>query len=160
MGRERLRLVFVCACLAAVVVTPAADARHALSGSAHFRSPSGNIQCFLQDGRLSPPFVDCLVAKNTWRTQPSRPPSCDVDFFPAEVALGAKGRVSVGSCRGDVGPACIPKSFGCRSLAYGRAITSRHFRCASAVTGITCFVRHRSRRLGFRVARAGYAVFR
>ena len=132
-----------------------------IATQAHFRSPSGNINCYLQDGRGTPPFVDCLVVKNRWRTLPSKPRSCDVDFYPAEIALGATGRTTIGSCRGDVGPSCLPRSgFGCTMLAYGRAITTRHFVCRSAQNGITCLVRGRARRLGFRIARERYVVYR
>ena len=138
-----------------VALAPAASA----VTQAHFRSPSGNINCFLLDTRPSPPFVDCLVVKNAWRRLPAKPRSCDVDFYPAEVALGASGRITVGSCRGDVGPTCLPSSgFACRTLAYGRSITSRHFVCRSASNGVTCLVRGRDR--GFRIAREGYVLFR
>jgi hypothetical protein len=135
--------------------TPAA----ALRTQAHFRSPSGNINCYLSDGRLSPAFVDCLVARNAWHRLPSKPRACDVDFYPAEIALGANGRVSVGSCRGDVGPACLPTAgFGCTTLAYGRSIRSRHFVCRSARNGVTCTLRGRG--VGFRISREGYVVLR
>lgn len=144
-----------------VVVVPFIVAAALALTQAHFKSPSGNINCYLSDGRGTPAYVDCLVVKNSWRKLPPKPRSCDVDFYPAEIALGADGRVSVGNCRGDVGPTCLPRSgFGCKTLAYGRSITTRHFVCRSATSGITCLVRDRGGRLGFRIAREGYALYR
>ena len=120
--------------------------------SAHFRSPSGNIQC-----RMEATFVDCLAQKNTWPHLPKRPARCDVDWFPAELALSRRG-VSVGSCRGDVGPSCGP-GLSCRVLGYGRSVIVGRFRCASTRRGVTCR-RTDGRRIGFRIAREGYRIFR
>ena len=120
--------------------------------SAHFRSPSGNINC-----RMERAFVDCLVHAETWSRHAKRPLRCDVDWFPAELSLSAR-RVTVGSCRGDVGPECL-RDLPCRVLGYGRSITVGRFRCASARTGVTCR-RTDGRRVGFRIAREGYRIFR
>ena len=124
----------------------------AAATSAHFRSPSGNINC-----RMEPSFVDCLVRANTWPHRPRRPASCDVDWFPAELVLSGR-RVRVGSCRGDVGPSCGP-GLPCSVLRYGRSVTVGRFRCLSARSAVTCR-RTDGRRVGFRISREGYRVFR
>jgi hypothetical protein len=156
----RRALVVASTCLAAVTFAAAAAAGPVLVRNAHFKSPTGNINCRLDD-RSGSRFVDCLVAKNEWPTRPAKPSACDVDFFPAEIQLGANGHMTLGSCRGDIGPMCIPRSpESCSGLPYGRSITSPSFRCTSATNGITCIVRHRSRRIGFRIAREGYVLFR
>jgi hypothetical protein len=160
VSRQRLGVAVVFLSIGAFSLAPGLSARHTLIRSAHFKSPSGNINCRLDD-RGSRGFVDCIVLENQWPVRPAKPASCDVDFFPAEIELGATGRMTVGGCRGDIGPACLRAApYRCTTLAYGRSITSRHFRCSSAANGITCIVRRRSNRTGFRIAREGYALFR
>jgi hypothetical protein len=44
-------------------------------------------------------------------------------------------------------------------LAYGRALTLGSVRCVSATNGVTCR-RLDGRRVGFRVAREGYTLYR
>jgi hypothetical protein len=119
-----------------------------------FQSPSGNINCVLASG-----FADCLVRRHTWRNAPRRPASCDLDWVAAEISLSG-ARVRVGACRGDVGPLCGPqRGLRCTTLAYGRSVTVGAIRCASAANGVTCR-RRDGRRVGFRIAREGYAIFR
>ena len=118
----------------------------------HFRSPSGNINCAMFGGG-----AECVVKKQSWPRLPARPASCDLDWVPNN--LGVSGtRVFVGACRGDVGPLCYAGST-CRTLAYGRSITLGKVRCVSARNGVTCR-RVDARRVGFRIAREGYALFR
>ena len=139
--------VFLAAAVAALVVVPSAF------GLTHFRSPSGNINCL-----VTTTFADCLVKQNSWRTLPRRPASCDVDFFPAEVILSGN-RVGVGSCRGDVGPLCVPTTADrCSVLGYGRSVTVGRIRCSSATNGVTC--RRTDNGKGFRIAREGYVLYR
>jgi hypothetical protein len=125
----------------------------------HFKSPSGNINCIgAAADRYDPAFVDCLVRKNTWPTKRARPADCDLDWFPAQVAL-SKRRTSVGACRGDIGPLCIDPPNPCRRLAYGRSVDLGPIRCVSATAGVTCRYRTGAR-VGFLIARERYVIYR
>jgi hypothetical protein len=140
--------------LAVVALLGAPGAVAAPQRLVHFQSPSGNINCI-----LDVTFASCLVKRHTWRNLPARPPSCDTDWIPSEVSLGRRS-VSAGVCRGDVGPLCVPNtSLRCTTLAYGRSVVRGAIRCSSAVNGVTCR-RRDGRRIGFRVAREGYTLFR
>ncbi|HEY7794509.1 MAG TPA: DUF6636 domain-containing protein [Gaiellaceae bacterium] len=118
----------------------------------HFQSPSGNINCLVFTSG-----AECVVKKQSWPRLPPRPASCDLDWVPANVSLSGT-RLFVGACRGDVGPLCYRGS-GCRTLRYGRAITVGRIRCVSATNGVTCR-RTDGRRVGFRIAREGYRLYR
>jgi hypothetical protein len=127
----------------------------------HFQSPSGNINCIgAPPGSFGPAFVDCLVRKHTWpaRITPRKPASCDVDFDPYTVSLGHR-KVSVGSCRGDIGPLCVYTSDKCSTLGYGRSVSIGPIRCTSATAGVTCRYTT-SPRVGFKIAREGYVTYR
>src|SRR3954452_16229648 len=78
----------------------------------HFRSPSGNINCI---GGSTPVFVDCLVRDAAWAEPPAKPARCDLDWDAYELGLGSR-KVSIGACRGDVGPRCLDD---CTTLRYG-----------------------------------------
>jgi uncharacterized protein DUF6636 len=119
---------------------------------AHFRSPSGNINCI-----AFATGAECVVKKHSWPHVPARPASCDLDWVPANVSLSGT-RLFVGACRGDVGPLCYQGS-GCRTLAYGRGITMGKVRCVSRTSGVTCR-RVDGRHVGFRIAREGYVLYR
>jgi hypothetical protein len=118
----------------------------------HFRSPSGNISCAMFGGG-----AECVVKKQSWPRLPARPASCDVDWVPNNLSVSGT-RVFVGACRGDVGPLCFAGS-GCRTLGYGRSTMLGKVRCASARNGVTCR-RLDGRRVGFRIAREGYTLYR
>jgi hypothetical protein len=119
---------------------------------AHFRSPSGNIDCI---GGTAPVYVECLVRHASWPQRPPRPIGCDLDWEPYNLSLGRR-HVGVGACRGDVGPRCFHD---CTILRYGRSLTIGPIRCRSAVVGVTCrYVA--GARAGFRIAREGYIVWR
>ena len=122
----------------------------------HFRSPSGNINCI--GSAAAPAYADCLVRRSSWPHRPPKPASCDLDWNPTELAVGRR-RVSVGACRGDIGPLCVNASGGrCTTLRYGRSVNIGPIRCTSALSGVTC--RYRTApRVGFRISRQGYAVF-
>ena len=127
----------------------------------HFQSPSGNINCIgAPAGFGQPAFVECLVRKHTWPASitPRKPASCDLDFDPYTVSLGNR-KVSVGSCRGDIGPLCVYTSDKCSTLAYGRSVAMGPIRCTSATVGVTCRYTT-SPRVGFRIAREGYVTYR
>ena len=64
--------------------------------------------------------------------------------------------MTIGACRGDVGPLCFRD---CTTLAYGKSVDIGPIRCRSAVNGVTCrYVR--GKLAGFRIAREGYVVWR
>ena len=133
------------------------------ASAAHFKSPTGNIQC-----RLDSHSVTCLLQKNSWRHLPAKPASCDVDWAPTDMSLYVNrqtGRwtVAVGGCRGDVGPLCYSEA-PCVVLAYGHSVQSVRagsgLRCTSATSGVTCMkIGTRPGARGFRIAREGYVVF-
>jgi len=125
----------------------------------HFQSPSGNINCIGGAAfQGSPAFVQCLVRKQSWPRLAKRPRSCDLDWDPATLSL-SRGRATVGSCRGDIGPLCVYSSDRCTTLGYGRSVTMGPIRCTSQTSGVTCrytFGRH----AGFLIARERYVLYR
>jgi hypothetical protein len=142
-------LLIAAVALAAIATAPAvADAR-----LVHFQSPSGGINCI--GGTTSPIFVDCLVLKAGWKHPPAKPSRCDLDWAPFELQLVTR-HVTVGACRGDVGPRCFHD---CTTLRYGSSVSFGPIRCRSAANGVTCrYVR--GALAGFRIAREGYVVWR
>jgi hypothetical protein len=120
---------------------------------------AGNINCIGQAAyQGSPAFVECLVRKSTWPNKRAKPATCDLDWDPNTLSL-SKRRVYVGSCRGDIGPLCVYTSDRCSTLAYGRFVDIGPIRCTSATTGVTCRYRT-ARKVGFRIAREGYVLYR
>jgi hypothetical protein len=90
-----------------------------------------------------------------WPHTPIRPIGCDLDWEPYNLSLAKRG-VSLGACRGDVGPRCFND---CKTLAYGTSVNIGPIRCRSATIGVTCrYVR--GKLAGFRIARAGYVIWR
>ena len=148
---RRLLLALVPALLAALVVPAVANA-----DSMHFTTPSKNIDCVADFESAS---VDCLVQKASWPRVPPRPADCDVDWIGTEIAL-SRGRVSVGSCRGDIGPLCVAQTGDCPAPPYGTSLTlPSKVRCTSRRAGLTCRAR-RGAGPGFTVSRSGYRIFR
>jgi hypothetical protein len=146
--------------LAAVVALAIAfHAAPAQSKLVHFQSPSGNINCIgAPAGFGQPALVDCLVRRNTWPSLRPKPASCDLDWDPTTLGL-SKRHTYVGSCRGDIGPLCLYSNDKCSTLAYGRFVDIGPIRCSSATNGVTC--RYRTApRVGFRIAREGYVLYR
>jgi len=125
----------------------------------HFKSPSGNINCIGQAAFAgTPAFAQCLVKKATWPRKRPKPASCDLDWDPQTLAV-ANRRVSIGSCRGDIGPLCIDPADPCFTLAYGRSVDIGPIRCTSSRSGVTC--RYRSApHVGFQIARERYVLYR
>jgi hypothetical protein len=145
MRRAILIAAFALAALGAV---PAGAATRLV----HFQSPSGNLNCI---GGTSPVFISCLAKRATWPNERARPANCDLDWIPAELSLGNR-RVSIGACRGDIGPLCFND---CTTLRYGKSVNIGPIRCRSAVNGVTCrYVR--GKLAGFRIAREGYVIWR
>jgi hypothetical protein len=130
-----------------------------VGGLVHFQSPSGNINCLGGPAAYgSPAFVQCLVRKNSWPRLRPKPAGCDVDWDPATISL-SRGRPTVGSCRGDIGPLCVYTSDRCTTLGYGRSVDIGPIRCTSTTAGVTCRYRTRSR-AGFLIARERYVLYR
>jgi hypothetical protein len=142
--------VVVCTGLIATVATAAGPAQ------VHFKSPSGNINCYLFSAQGG--FADCIVRTAAWPSVPKKPTSCTLDWAPTEVQL-VRAHVTLGGCRGDVGPRCYSGGDPCTTLAYGHGITVGSIRCSSSASGITCR-RTTGSHPGFRVARGGVAVYR
>jgi hypothetical protein len=140
---------------AVVVALPAV----AVAKPVHFTTPSGNIDCI---GGFDNPgaSVDCLVQKHSWPKVPKRPANCDLDWVGSEIQL-TNGVVTLGSCRGDIGPLCLPGGADrCTVLAYGKSVLiKRAIRCTSRRTGLTCRAR-KGLGAGFKVSREGYRIFR
>ena len=130
-----------------------------VGGLVHFQSPSGNINCIGGPAfQGTPAFAECLVRTATWANYPRRPRACDLDFDPRTISVSNR-KVTLGSCRGDIGPLCVHTSDKCSTLAYGRSVNIGAIRCTSATSGVTC--RYRTgRREGFRIAREGYTLYR
>src|SRR5262249_42165627 len=144
--------------LLTLACAPAAGAREI-----HFMSPSGNIHC-----RGTGDGIACLLVRNSWRSKPRRPSSCDLDWSPTDVSLyvdrGGRLEGVVGACRGDIGPLCYPQD-PCVVLKYGRSFTAtaggRRIRCTSRANGVTCVRLGAGAGVrGFRIARQGYAVLK
>lgn len=125
----------------------------------HFTSPSRNIDCLMfTDPGVG---VTCDVEHATWARPKPKPKGCPLTWVATNVTL-ERGRVTVGSCRGDIGPLCAPAGVRdanpCRVLAYGRSVTLRRLRCTSTRAGVTCRLRNGAGP-GFRIAREGYRRF-
>jgi hypothetical protein len=138
------------AVVAAVSAGPAGAARQL-----HYKTPSGNINCYLFAAQGG--VADCMVRKASWPNVPKKPASCDLDWAPYEVQL-VKSHVTLGGCRGDIGPLCYGAGDPCSVLAYGHHVTMGGITCSSAATGLTCR-RTAGTRAGFRVARENVTVY-
>lgn len=130
----------------------------------HFKSPSGNINCY--GGATG---VTCLLLHNSGHKLRPRPASCDLDWSPSDMSLFLNSRtgrwgVAVGGCRGDIGPLCYPQG-PCVVLRYGSSIAARSggrgVRCISRASGVSCLRLGAGKGVrGFRIAREGYVVLR
>ncbi len=146
------------ALLAAAALASAASASAQI---VHFTSPSRNLDCMMFLDENGRPGVSCDAERATWARPKAKPHDCPLEWVAANVTL-EKGRVSVGSCRGDIGPLCLPpsahESNPCRVLAYGRSARLKTLRCTSTRLGVTCRLRNGAG-VGFRIAREGYRRF-
>jgi len=92
-------------------------------GPRHFRTPSGNIGCYLDAGGAR-----CDISRRSWNPPPA-PASCELDYGQG-LTLGRDGAGFV--CAGDTtlgAPAILP---------YGAAAQRGSFRCESEEAGVTC----------------------
>ncbi len=135
-----LRLGLVLVALTAALAGPAAAA----DDFHGFRSPTGNIGCFI-DARLG---ARCDIAQHSWATPP-HPSWCHEDYGQG-LSLDRSGRASF-VCAGDTALNIGPR------LAYGRSITAGVFTCRSARSGMTC--RNRRTGHGFSLSRARYRLW-
>jgi hypothetical protein len=150
------RAAYVLLAVAAIAVVAAIAAGSAgASTQLHFKTPSGNIDCYLFSTQGG--VADCMVRKASWPSVPKKPASCDLDWAPYEVQL-VKTHVSLGGCRGDIGPLCYGSGDPCSVLPYGHHVTMGGITCSSAATGLTCR-RATGTRAGFRVARENVTVY-
>jgi hypothetical protein len=132
-------------------------------GGINFQTPSGNINCEVyqdEDGN----YGDCVVKSNTWKNAKKKPSDCGLDWEPAEISLNSEksgssivNTISVGSCRGDIGPLCNPDT--CPTLDYGESIQVGRIKCTSLKAGVTC-VTTKGKKRGFTIARAGYTLIK
>jgi len=106
--------------------------------SGNFKTPSSNIVCsyFIQIGsRASESSIGCVIKSGLEPAPPRR--RCQAGSYAGDrVFLGVTGRVQVPSCAGDPGPYVYVDA--ARVLGYGRSWSGGGFRCASALTGLTC----------------------
>jgi len=116
---RRLAVPLAVCALALAVAAPAS------ASLASFRSPSGNIGCYVfgQGAR-------CDIRNHDW-TAPPKPPSCDVDWGQG-LAVDRHGRAGY-VCAGDT--ALDPSS---PTLGYGDKIKRGRFKCVSKQSGIKC----------------------
>jgi hypothetical protein len=91
--------------------------------TAYFRTPSGNIACF-----ISRQVVNCVIAKADW--QPPGDPSCPVSAGRFAAFEGDTPTIQCGM------PS--PPSEASDVLPYGERIVIEPYRCTSQERGVTC----------------------
>jgi hypothetical protein len=111
-----------------------------------FRSPSGNIGCFVGDDYSA----RCDIRDRTW-SPPPRPARCgSITDYGQGLEVGRTGRGHA-VCAGDTAMGDQ------RRLAYGHSTTAGRYTCSSARSGITC--RNRRTGHGFFISRTYYRLF-
>jgi len=94
------------------------------ASAASFRSPSGNISCYiLADG------VRCDIVRRDWEPPP-KPASCEFDYGHG-LSVGRQGRGRF-VCSSD---SVLNNG---RKLHYGASIARGRFRCTSLRSGMRC----------------------
>ena len=116
------RIVFS---LALALTASAALAASASASLVGFRSPSGNIGCYM-NGR----FVRCDIREHSWQAPP-KPPNCELDWGGG-VVVDRHGPPQY-VCAGDT--ANDPSN---PVLDYGDKITRGRFKCKSKQSGMKC----------------------
>ena len=109
-----------------------------------FRSPSGNVGCYLDVD-----YVRCDIADKTW-SPPPRPADCEFDYGQGITMVPGGSAEFV--CAGDT--ALVPDG---NPLPYGESIAAVPLRCESAESGITC--RDTETGKGFSISRDAYQLF-
>ena len=118
--------------VAALALSATASAVNLLPG---FRSPSGNIRCYVGPGTT----LRCSIAQASYarRLQERclRPNGSGVDWHGFELGSSGKGAVT---CSGGIlyNPATQRPSY--RLLPYGATWRHAGFTCTSRITGVTC----------------------
>jgi len=108
-----------------------------------FKSPTGNIGCYLGSGS-----VRCDIHDYTY-TPPPKPADCDLDWGDA-IELPASGRAAF-SCHGDtVFDPSAPV------LPYGSRARQGSVACTSTEGGVSCF--HEGTDNGFIISRQTYSI--
>jgi hypothetical protein len=147
---RRLALASASTLVAAAFAVPAASA-HLLPG---FRSPSGNIRCFVLAGH-SGDLLCTIGAARYATTLQARCIGGGVGVDWHGFTLGA-GRAAVLDCSGGIQYDPATDRLPTGTLAYGSRWRSSGYGCTSARTGVTC----RSRRgHGLFVSRASWRVW-
>src|SRR6478672_2266367 len=106
-----MRTLLVVIAVAGTPATPAAASAGA------FRSPSGNIGCF-----IDATGARCDIARRDW-SPPPKPASCSLDFGQGITIAGGRAHFV---CAGDTTLGAT------RVLAYGHTIPAGRYACASA----------------------------
>lgn len=96
----------------------------AVASAGAFRSPTGNIGCFIDASG-----VRCDIGRRDWRP-PRKPAACDLDFGQG-VFVGRRHRAGY-VCAGDTALGAG------RRLEYGASIRRGRFRCLSRRSGVRC----------------------
>ena len=115
-------------------------------GAKYFKTPSGNITCFLLSYDVR--SVDCVVQEQDF-ADPPRPADCNLDWAP-QFTLG--GASSYGACRGDVDGTPTDTVLG-----YGGKAVDGPITCRSEVSGLSCTNDKTSH--GFTISRATYRLY-
>jgi hypothetical protein len=137
MSRARLPLAL------ALLVVALAALPAAASALVSFRSPSGNIGCYL-DRKVA----RCDIRTKDWN--PPKPKGCEFDFGQGlSIDRGQRrGRIV---CAGDTA-----LNQQARKLAYGKSIKRGRITCRSSAAGMRCV---NGGGHGFRIARQRYELF-
>lgn len=110
-----------------------------------FRSPSGNIGCYVDTSA----GARCDIAERDWTV--SRPAGCPSDMdFGQGLIVTRRGRGHV-VCAGDTALGAG------KILAYGRSVSAGRYTCTSRTSGVTC--RNGKSGHGFFISRASYRLF-
>jgi hypothetical protein len=114
----------------------------------HFRTPSGNIHCYLAAGD----GVTCDVGRHDWPIPSPPPQGCEGygDWVPLP-SVTLTGAASIAGCASD------SRWNAPRVLPYGTGVVAGGIECVSQPTGLTC--RSTKSGHGFSVSRERYRLF-
>lgn len=106
------------------------------SDTGFFKTPSGNIVCYMSGPGADPGLVECGIVSGLDPPPPAR--EC-TDGGPVSdrVILFATGRTRVPRCAGDIGP-FQGLTVGADVLEYGQTREAPGVSCMSATEGLTC----------------------